>query len=98
MIQGLNMSAAGLQHQAQRLRASAHNTANATTPAEASVRLRVRGQESEVGVSSQVETGALSDAVRESVTQIESSHAFGANTRAVQAQDEMLGTLLDLEG
>ncbi len=98
MIQGLNISASGLEHQAQRLRASAHNTANTSTPTAASVRLRVRGQERPDGVASQVQTGAFSDALRESVTQIESAQAFRANTRAIQTQDEMLGTLLDLEG
>ena len=97
MIQALNISAAGMQHQAQRLRASAHNTANATTPTEESARLRVRGQERAYGVASYIETGATSDAVREGVTQIESSQSFRANMRAVQTQDEMLGALLDLE-
>jgi flagellar basal body rod protein FlgC len=54
MIQALNISAAGMQHQAQRLRASAHNTANATTPTEESARLRVRGQERADGVASYI--------------------------------------------
>jgi len=97
MIQGLTNSASGLLHQGQRLRASAHNSANTTTPEERAVRLRVRGQEQSGGVASHTETGALSDAVRESVTHIDSAQAFGANVRAVQTQDEMLGTLLDLE-
>ncbi|MFT5086804.1 MAG: flagellar basal body rod protein FlgC [Candidatus Latescibacterota bacterium] len=97
MIQGLNNSASGLLHQEQRLRASAHNTANTTTPEERAARLRVQGQEQSGGVVSLTEIGGISDAVRESVTQIDSAQAFSANVRAVQTQDEMLGTLLDLE-
>ena len=60
--------------------------------------LRVRGQEGPGGgVVASVEIGAETDVVQEAVTQISSATHFQANVRAVQTQDAMLGTLLDLE-
>ena len=38
------------------------------------------------------------NAVEESVEQILAGHRFTANVRAAQAQDEMLGVLLDVRG
>lgn len=98
MIRSLYTSATGLQHQQRRLHASAHNTANATTPADATVPLRTSGTERAAGgVDSHSQRVATTDALRESVVQIDSAQAVAANVRAVQTQDEMLGALLDIE-
>ena len=98
MIRSLYTSATGLQHQQRRLHASAHNTSNAATPADATVPLRTSGTERAAGgVDSHAQRVETTDALREAVVQIDSAQAFAANGRVVQTQDEMLGALLDIE-
>lgn len=98
MIRALSTSASGLRANQQRLKASAHNTANSTAPDTA--KLRTRAQEIPGdGVQTQTRASgskARGEPVEEAVEQIAAAQNFKANVRAVQTQDDMLGTLLDL--
>ena len=97
MLQGCTISQSGLRSAEERLRSTAHNTANATT--EAPVSLRVRGREApEGGVRTEVELGQPHQRVEDAVEMIAAEQHFAAGVRAVQTQDEMLGALLDIEG
>ena len=97
MIQGLTISQSGLRSAQERLRSTAHNTANATT--DETVSLRTRGREaSEGGVRTEVEIGQPRQRVEDAVEMIVAEQHFAAGVRAVQTQDEMLGALLDIEG
>ena len=98
MIRGLSISASGLAVNAQRLTASAHNTANLTS--EETARVRVRAQEIPgSGVLARHSVGGEdTTVVDEAVEQLLAGHHFTASLRAVQAQDEMLGMLIDVRG
>ena len=91
MIRSLYSSAVGLRHQQHRLHASAHNTANAGVDQAEAVRLRTDG------VQTQTLQAASTDALREAVVHIDSAQSFAAQARVVHTQDDLLGTLLDLE-
>ena len=120
MTRLFGIAASGLQHQQQRLDASAHNTSNLATATTAVV----RASASEVGHGNGVETlvesrlvsrpqisgfrfpaGAEIDSaaeprvglVEEAVEQITALHHSSALGKAVQAQDGMLGILVDLK-
>jgi len=86
MLQGLTSSQSGLRSAEERLRSTAHNTANATTEAP------------EGGVRTEVELGQPHQRVEDAVEMIAAEQHFAAGVRAVQTQDEMLGALLDIEG
>ena len=96
MLQGLTISQSGLRSAQERLRSTAHNTANATT--EETVSLRARGSEAPEGVCTKVELGQPHQRVEDAVEMIAAERHFAAGVRAVQTQDEMLGALLDIEG
>ena len=81
----------GLRHQQHRLHASAHNTANAGVDEAEAVRLRTGG------VQTQTLQSASTDALREAVVHIDSAQSFAAQARVVHTQDDLLGTLLDVE-
>ena len=96
MLRGLAISHSGLRFAQERLRSTAHYTANATTAETAS--LRALGRERpEGGVETEVELGRPLKRVDEAVELIAASQHFAAGVRAVQTQDEMLGALLDIE-
>ena len=96
MLQGLTISQSGLRSAQERLRSTAHNTANATT--EETVSLRARGREAPEGVCTKIELGQPHQRVEDAVEMITAERHFAAGVRAVQTQDEMLGALLDIEG
>ena len=105
MIGELAISSSGLIQAQHRLRASAHNTANLTTDESAVVKVRGREHPPRGGVvseiSARVERAAdrrTAPHVDESVEQITASHQSAALKKAVQTQDDMLGTLLDMTG
>ena len=87
MIQGLSTSHSGLRFAQERLRSTAHNTANSTTM-----------ERPEGGVASEVVPKAGRHRVEEAVEMIAASQHFATAVRVVQNQDEMLGALLDREG
>lgn len=98
MIRSLYSSAMGLRHQQHRLHASAHNTANAGVDEAEAVRLRASGrQRVNGGVQTRTQQALSTDALREAVVHIDSAQSFAAQARVVHAQDDLLGTLLDLE-
>jgi flagellar basal body rod protein FlgG len=100
----LHTAASGLRHADGRQRATAHNTANLTTPE--SVVLRTIGSEHADGrgvephMEGRVERrrGASSAAVEYSVAQISTLHSTGALANVVRTTDDMLGSLLDILG
>lgn len=105
MTNALHIAASGVRHANVRQQATAHNTANLSTPD--SVSLRVSGREQSVGqgVETRVD-GRLSagqglrsgDAVVVAVEQIATVHHAGASAHAVRTADAMLGSLLDTVG
>ncbi len=98
MIRALSTSALGLRANQQRLEASAHNTANSTVSETAKLRTQAR-EIPRGGVQTQTRatnSKARGEPVEEAVEQIAATQNFKANVRAVQTQDDMLGTLLDL--
>ena len=97
MLQGLTISQSELRSAKERLRSTAHNTANATT--EETVSLRARGREApEGGMCTKVELGQPHQRIKDAVEMIAAERHFAAGVRAVQTHDEMLGALLDIEG
>ena len=97
MLQGLAISYSGLQHAQQRLLSVAHNTANAAVAE--TVPLRAVGRELPgVGVETRVEIAHRAQRVGDAVDLISVSKNFAAGIRAVQSQDAMVGSLLDLAG
>jgi flagellar hook protein FlgE len=48
-------------------------------------------------VQTQTLQSASTDALREAVVHIDSSQSFAAQARVVHTQDDLLGTLLDVE-
>lgn len=96
MIRGLAISHSGLRFARERLRSSAHNTANATT--DETVSLRTRGREHpSAGVPVELEFGSPRQRVAEAVEQLVAVQHFASGVRSVQTQDQMLGALLDIE-
>jgi len=92
MVQGLSTSHSGLRFAQERLRSTAHHTANRTTTEMASG--RASGHERrEVGVASEVVPAARRHRGEDAAGQ-----HFAAGVRVVQIQDEMLGALLDSLG
>ena len=109
MITTLAIAHSGLQHQQQRLRASAHHAANLNTTGTAS--LSVHSSESEDGVRTTTTarlhdrsqprtiTGATPPSLLdEAVAQLTVLPAATAMQRVVHTQDDMIGTLLDISG
>ena len=93
MIQGLSTSHSGLRFAQERLRSTAHHTANRTTTERASGHER-----REVGVASEVVPAARRHRGEDAVEMIAAGQHFAAGVRVVQTQDELLGALLDSEG
>ena len=93
MIQELSTSHSGLRFAQERLRSTAHHTANRTTTEMASGHER-----REVGVTSEVVPAARRHRGEDAVEMIAAGEHFAAGVRVVQTQDEMLGALLDSEG
>ncbi|MDP6699348.1 MAG: hypothetical protein QGH25_06855 [Candidatus Latescibacteria bacterium] len=97
MIQGFYTSHSGLRFAQERLRSTAHNTANSPTTEMASG--RTSGHERrDVGIASEVIPAARRYRGEDVVEMIAVSQHFAAGVRVVQTQDEMLGALLDREG
>ena len=97
MLQGLTISQSELRSAQERLRSTAHNTANATTEETvSSARSWARGAGGRV--CTKVELGQPHQRVEDAVEMIAAERHFGAGVRAVQTQDEMLGALLDIGG
>ena len=97
MIQGLSTSHSGLRFAQERLRSTAHHTANRTTTEMASGRASEH-ERPEVGVASEVVPAARRHRGEDAVEMIAAGQHFAAGVRVVQTQDEMLGALLDSEG
>lgn len=99
MESGLNSGSTGMRAAQQRLEGVAHN--RATVSAAERSRVRVENREGvHGGVESQVQTAGeagSSEAVDGAVELVAAASQLKASARAVQTQDEMLGTLLDLE-
>jgi hypothetical protein len=97
MLGNISIITSGLVLDQRRLEASAHNTANLNTRPSAA--LRVETQEgAQGGVEGTVVAGeGPSSPVVESVEQIALTQQAVALKKALQAQSEMVGKLLDLE-
>ena len=89
-LSGMNTAALGL-------RVSAHNVANVSTEPFTRQEL-VRSEQAAGGVGAVVRNAAQggSDLARDMVSQLELSYQFKANVLSIKAEDERLGTLLDL--
>mgnify|MGYP007011242888 CR=1 FL=1 len=96
MLQGLTISQSGQRSAQERLRSTAHNTANAT--AEETVSLRARGREAPEGVCTKVELGQPHQRVEDVVEMIAAERYVADGGRAVRRQDEMLDALRDIGG
>jgi flagellar basal body rod protein FlgG len=114
MQTSLHIAASGLRHADARQRATAHNSANLTTPETTVVRALGREQPTGQGVRTHTEgyterrpelaasgaasTGRTTDAVGQAVEQISTVHQAGSLANAVRTSDDMLGSLLDILG
>jgi flagellar hook protein FlgE len=95
-----SIGASGMQAAQMRLDASANNVANANTPG---YRRQVVSQEAAAdaaGVRATVQREQEAQGValeKEAVEQIAATYAFKASLQTVRAQDEMMGSLLDVK-
>jgi len=95
-----SIGSSGLQAAQLRLDASANNVANANTP---SYRRQVVEQEAaadRAGVRATVQRQQDAEGVsleKEAVEQMSATYAFKANLQTIKAQDEMMGSLLDVK-
>ena len=95
-----SISSSGLQAAQLRLDASANNVANMNTP---NYRRQVVAQEEaegSAGVRASVQRQQEAEAValeKEAVEQMSATYAFKANLQTIKAQDEMMGSLLDVK-
>jgi hypothetical protein len=97
MLGNISIITSGLALNQRRLEASAHNTANLNTRPSAALRVRAR-EGAQGGVEGEVRAGeGPSSPVVEGVEQIVLIHLVVALKKALQAQSEMVGRLLDLE-
>lgn len=88
--------ASGMRAAQAQLDASAHNVANLQTPGFQRQPVQPNTQPALGGVSAQEGSGGFNRLAEERVAQRVSLYSFAANLRAVQTQDVMLGTLLDV--
>ncbi len=94
----LAVSSSGLQAAQLRLAASAHNVANAQTPAFARQQVNLQAAPGLGGVQAGSAPAASPEGVAlpdEAVEQIAAGYAFKANALVLRTADEVLGTLLD---
>ena len=95
-----SIGSSGLQAAQLRLDASAHNVANMNTPG---FRRTVVAQEEaadSAGVRATVQRAADEKSValeQEAVEQIAATYAFKANLKTLQAENQMMGSLLDVQ-
>ena len=94
------IGSSGLQAAQLRLDASANNVANMNTP---NFRRQVVQQEAtadSAGVRATVQREPQAEGValeQEAVEQISATYAFKANLQTIKAQDEMMGSLLNVK-
>jgi flagellar basal-body rod protein FlgC len=105
MIQGLNAAVSGLQTAQIRSNVAAHDVANVNTPG-FEERDVVQQAKPDNGGSEVVDIRKVpndnpefsnTDLAKETVEQISASYDFKANAAQIRAQDEMMGTLLDIK-
>ena len=95
-----SIGSSGLQAAQLRLDASANNVANMNTP---NYRRQVVAQEEaadSAGVRATVQRQQEAEGValeKEAVEQMSATYAFKANLQTIKAQDEMMGSLLDVK-
>ena len=95
-----SIGSSGLQAAQLRLDASANNVANMNTP---KYRRQVVQQEAtadSAGVRATVQREPQAEGValeQEAVEQISATYAFKANLQTIKAQDEMMGSLLNVK-
>ena len=95
-----SIGSSGLQAAQLRLDASANNVANMNTP---NYRRQVVQQEAtadSAGVRATVQREPQAEGValeQEAVEQISATYAFKANLQTIKAQDEMMGSLLNVK-
>ena len=95
-----SIGSSGLQAAQLRLDASANNVANMNTPG---YRRQVVAQEEaadSAGVRAAVQREQEAEGValeKEAVEQMSATYAFKANLQTIKAQDEMMGSLLDVK-
>ena len=95
-----SIGSSGLQAAQLRLDASANNVANMNTP---NYRRQVVAQEEaadSAGVRATVQRQHEAEGValeKEAVEQMSATYAFKANLQTIKAQDEMMGSLLDVK-
>ena len=95
-----SFGSSGLQAAQLRLDASANNVANMNTP---NYRRQVVQQEAaagSTGVRATVQREPQAEGValeKEAVEQISATYAFKANLQTIKAQDEMMGSLLNVK-
>ena len=95
-----SIGSSGLQAAQLRLDASANNVANMNTPG---YRRQVVAQEEaadSAGVRATVQRAQEAERValeKEAVEQMSATYAFKANLQTIKAQDEMMGSLLDVK-
>ncbi len=93
----ITSSLSGLQAAGLRLATAAHNTANLNTPGARAQRVAQTEQARLGGTRAEVRTSESEpDLATETVEQISAGHAFRASAAMIRAQNEQLGTVLDL--
>jgi len=94
MIQGLYNSLNGMKTQVDALEKTAHNVANINTPG---YKTPETAAADEVMDKVDIKWSGV-DAAKEMTDMTVEKRAFQFNVAALKAQDEMLGTLIDLKG
>lgn len=106
MQTAIHTAASGLRHAGARQQASAHNSANLTTPASVSLTASARELPVGQGVETRFEgrpaasppVAAANSAVDHATGQITNLHLARASAHVVRTADDMLGSLLDTFG
>ncbi len=95
-----SIGSSGLQAAQLRLDASANNVANMNTPGYRREVVAQQEAKGSAGVSATIERESSEKGValeQEAVEQMSATYAFKANLQTIKAQDQMMGSLLDVK-
>lgn len=95
----LSIGSSGMQAAQTRLTASASNVANMNTPGFRRVEVSQTAAQDGAGVTTRVQRSTQEGVApeQEAVEQIAATYAFKASLQVVRAQDQMMGSLLDVK-
>lgn len=95
-----SIGSSGLQAAQLRLDASANNVANMNTPGYRREVVAQQEAKGSAGVTATIERESSEKGValeQEAVEQMSATYAFKANLQTIKAQDQMMGSLLDVK-